>query len=209
MTGEIQGLPVTVVTADAGQDRLGEQDYREIYDEVRALDEATGKYGVSLDAFVELVHSEYSKAAWSKYHRAELELNRTMRNELRGAVGMALLPLTIAEATAGVDADATVVQVGGDTVRRVVMLGVNDAVTVHWNGTVSAWTGCQGDKVTGDAGSHRVTGVTRDRKAVFVPARLFDRVNALRRESGLSWGEVLEAAEAALAAKADSSLRPE
>lgn len=207
MTGETQGLPVTVVTADASQDRLGEQDYREIYDEVRGFDEATGKYGVSLDAFVELAHSEYSKAAWSKYHRGELELNRTMRNELRGAVGMTLLPPTIAEATASVDADATVVQVGGDTVRRVVMLGMDEPVTVHWNGTVSAWVGTAGNTESGNASDSRVTGVTRDRKAVFVPARLFDRVNALRKESGLSWGEVLEAAEAAL--KADSSPRSE
>lgn len=193
-------LPVTLVTENASQDRLGEQDYREIYDEVRGFDEESGKYAVSLDEFVSLARSEFSKAAWSKYHRGDLALNRTMRNELRRAVGMPMLPPTIADATAQVDADATVVQVGGETVRRVVLMGGDDEITVRWNGEVSAWVEVEPEPA-GSAQTRRVTGVTRDRKAVFVSSRLFDRVNALRRESGLSWSEVLEAAEAALKAQ--------
>ena len=213
MTGK--ALAVTMVTAHAGQDALSGEDYREIYDEVRGLDEATGKYGVSLDEFVALVGSAFTKAAWSKYHRGELALNRVMRNELRGAVGLGLLPATVAEAVAGVDADALVVQVGAGTPDRVVMVAGGEPVVVAVNGSVAAWSGeigdwrleigdweSEGGKTTGRAGG--VTAVTRARKGVFVATGVFDRVNAVRQRCGLSWAEVLEAAERALAGHAVS-----
>lgn len=196
---------VTVVTANAGQDGLTDADYREIYDEVRGFDAATGKYAVSLDEFVALVGSAYSKAAWSKYHRGELGLNRVMRSELRRAVGLPVLPLTVGEAVAGVDEDATVVRVGdaaggADLVRRVVLLAGSEPVTVSWNGTVSAWAGTVTTQDLPAPVMRHVTPVTRQRKGVFVPAGVFDRVNARRIACGLSWAEVLEAAEGALAA---------
>ena len=194
-------LPVTVLTRDASVDALSETDYREIYDEVRGFDAVSGRYGVSLDEFVGLVGSQFSKAAWSKYHRGELELNRTMRSELRRAVGLDALPPTVVEAMDGVDPDAVVVRVGADLVRRVVLVGTEGTVSLLCNGTVSAeWgegRGARGEEETPD---RRVTGVTRDRKGVFVPAQVFERVNALRRYLGASWVEVLEAAEVQLKA---------
>lgn len=197
MTTGARRLPVTLVTENAGQDGLSGADYREIYDEVRGFDAATGKYAVSLDDFVVMVRSAFSKAAWSKYHRGELELNRVMRNELRAAVGLPLLPPSVAEVVAGVDVDAQVVRVGDELVRRVVLVGTAQAVTVACNGAVQAWV------VEGGQAS-RVTRVTRGRKAVFVAARLFDRVNALRLSAGLSWADVLVAAERALTGHASS-----
>lgn len=197
--GDGAALSVRVLTRDASVDALGDTDYREIYDEVRGFDAQTGRYAVSLDEFVGLVGSQFSKAAWSKYHRGELELNRTMRSELRRAVGLDALPLTVADAVAGVDPDAEVVQVGEDVVRRVVLVGTGEVVTLVCNGSVAVERGSRGEGETAAAPGSRVTGVTRDRKGVFVPAPVFERVNALRRASGLSWVEVLEAAEKVLA----------
>jgi hypothetical protein len=204
-TGE---LVVTVVTAGAGQDALSDADYREIYAEVRGFDEASGKYAVSLDEFVGLIGSVYSKAAWSKYHRDEMPLNRVMRGELRRAVGLPVLPPTVGEAVAGVDADATVVQVGDDDlVRRVVLVGGDAPVTVHWNGDVRAWVsaGCSPGKTRTVAEFlGLVTPVTRSRRGVFVAVSVFDRVNALRRSQGLSWAQVFAAAESALGGHGES-----
>ena len=197
--GDGAALSVRVLTRDASVDALGDTDYREIYDEVRGFDAVSGRYAVSLDEFVGMVGSQFSKAAWSKYHRGELELNRTMRSELRAAVGMAVLPPTVVEAVQGVDPDAEVVQVGDDLVRRVVLVGTGERVTLVCNGSVTAETGSRGEGEMAATPGSRVTGVTRDRKGVFVPAPVFERVNALRRASGLSWVEVLEAAEKVLA----------
>ena len=58
--------PVTLVTRDATLDDLSTQDYRDIYDELREKDDRNGSYAVSLDKFVTLVSSQYSKAQWSK-----------------------------------------------------------------------------------------------------------------------------------------------
>ncbi len=196
--GQGAALSVRVLTRDASVDALSDTDYREIYDEVRGFDAVTGRYAVSLDEFVGLVGSQFSKAAWSKYHRGELELNRTMRSELRAAVGMPVLPPTVVEAVQGVDPDAEVVQVGDDLVRRVVLVGTGERVTLVCNGTVEVARG-EGRGAEDAAPGSRVTAVTRDRKGVFVPAPVFERVNALRRASGLSWVEVLEAAEKVLA----------
>ena len=69
-------------------------------------------YRMSLDAFVAAVQSAFSKALWSKYHNGQAPLNRTMRNELRTAVGLPLLPPTVAAVMQGVDSNALVVQGG-------------------------------------------------------------------------------------------------
>lgn len=198
-------LGVTVVTANAGQDGLTDADYREIYDEVRGFDAESGKYRMSLEVFVGLVQSEFTRAAWSNYHLGKMRLNRTMRSELRRAVGLPALPPSVAEAVAGVDEDATVVRVGDDDlVRRVVLLAGSEPMTVSWNGTVSAWAGTVTTQDLPAPVMRHVTTVTRARKGVFVPTGVFDRVNAVRQRRGLSWAQVLEAAEAALAGHGSS-----
>lgn len=207
-TGMGTELGVTVVTANAGQDSLTDADYREIYDEVRGFDAESGKYRVSLEVFVGLVQSEFTRAAWSNYHLGKMRLNRTMRSELRRAVGLPALPPSVAEAVAGVDEDATVVRVGDDDlVRRVVLVASGAPVTVRWNGAAAAWVGEEtspGKTKTAAELLQLVTPVTRARKGVFVPTGVFDRVNAVRQRRGLSWAQVLEAAEAALAGHGSS-----
>ena len=100
--------PVTLITRDATLDDLSAADYKDVYDELRGRDPVTGAYAVSLDKFVTMVTSAYSKAQWSKYHNGEATLTRTMRNELRRAVGLAPLPPTVADATAAASPDAAV-----------------------------------------------------------------------------------------------------
>lgn len=130
-------MPVTLLTRDATLDDLSAADYRDIYDEVRLRDPVTGAYTVSLDKFVTLVTSAYSKAQWSKYHNGETTLTRTMRNELRVAVGLPPLPPTVAEATAAASPDAAVWQVGRGPAEHVIMVTTPEPLTLHVNGAVS------------------------------------------------------------------------
>lgn len=152
---------VTLVTARAAQDALSEVDYRDIYEELRALDAETGVYAVALDRFVVLVGSRFSKASWSKYHRGEMVLNRTMRNELRRAVGLDELPMTVEEAVAaGADPDAEVWRVGGAGATRVVLVAATEPVGLYLNGTVQL---LRGEAVATTTVDH-VTAVTARRR---------------------------------------------
>lgn len=186
-------IAVTVVTRDADLDALHPDDYREIYDEIRGYRVEEDKYAVSLDAFVGLVHSQFSKAAWSKYHRGELELNRTMRNELRRAVGMPDLTPSVAEVTAEVDPNALVVRVGEGVIDRLVMVAGHEPMTVAVNGSVRAWVMDAHE----DAPIVDVTAVTaprRRRASVSLRPDVFERYNSLRVAHGLTWEELLELA---------------
>lgn len=156
-------IPVTTVTRNADVDDLTDADYRDIYDEVRQLDSDTGNYAISLDKFVALAQSIYSKALWSKYHNGMVELNRTMRSELRSAVGLAPLPATIAEATtAHLDANAEVVAVGEGTGNRCIIIAEPQPLLISVNGTVTA-------QHAPTPRSDRVTDVTRERKGYWRP----------------------------------------
>ena len=128
---------ISLITRDATLDDLSAADYRDIYDELRGRDPVTGSYAVSLDKFVTLVTSQYSKAQWSKYHNGEATLTRTMRSELRRAVGLKPLPPTVAEATATASPDAAVWQVGDGPADHVIMVTGHEPMTLHVNGAVS------------------------------------------------------------------------
>lgn len=131
---------VTLVTKGAPPDDLTLVDYREIYEELRKRDPETGTYAISLDKFVTLVTSAYSKAQWSKYHNDKADLTPTMCNELRRAVGLVPLPPTVAEATATASPDAAVWQVGDGAADHVIMVAGCEPITLHVNGAVSVAT---------------------------------------------------------------------
>lgn len=121
--------PVSLVTRDATLDDLSMGDYRDIFNELREK--------MSLDKLVDLLHSQYSKAQWSKFeHSPDMVLTRIMRNELRSGVGLAPLPLTIEQATAQASPDAAVWRVGEGTPEHVIMVG-SEPVTLHINSGVS------------------------------------------------------------------------
>lgn len=174
------------LTINAATDNLGPEDYRDIYNELRRQDpEEPGRYAISLDAFIQAIGSQYSKAAWSKYHRAQLDLNRTMRNELRQAVGLAALPPTVQDAMAHLDPNAEVIQVGDDQPRRAVLIGHPEPILLYING------GVQVDEPRAAKKGH-VTAVTRPRRGrIAVPMDLYRRLNQRRKQAGLTWSELI------------------
>lgn len=131
-------MQIKTITHNATQDNLTDHDYHDIYNELRGHNEAERSYAISLDKFIIQISSNFSKALWSKYHNDQIELNRAMRNELRAAVGLPLLPPTVEESISGVDPDATVIQVGEDQPDRVLLVGKRGDLNIHLiNGSVS------------------------------------------------------------------------
>lgn len=200
-------IPVTLVTRDASLDDLSAQDYRDIYDELRGRDSVTGAYAISLDKFVTLVTSTYSKAQWSKYHNGEATLTRTMRNELRAAVGLDPLPPTVAEATAAASPDAAVWQIGDGPAEHVIMVTTPEPITLHVNGAVSV-----ANEASNSLAFPAVTGVTQGRKRAQYTARPFvsneqlaRQKSLLDKEIGASWREVINRGLDALEQEAKSN----
>jgi hypothetical protein len=184
---------VTLITRRAGSaDDLTEQDYREIYDELRSK--------CPLRQFAEAIHSQVSFAWWSKYERGEAHLTRARRAELRAAVGLPALPPAVADVLAGVDPDASVYQVGESSTicppDRVILVEAeaHEPLTLRLNGDLQI-VGMDGmDGMDKAVENGHVTGVTRTRRRVATKAiRLYpetwERLSALRREAGMSWEE--------------------
>ncbi len=103
-------ITVTTITANAGQDVLSEQDYLDIYQEINPKHPATGKPLYSLDKFVAFIGSRFTKATWNNWLLSKQASNRTMRNELRAAVDMPALPLSIEEALSDISQDAEILE---------------------------------------------------------------------------------------------------
>ena len=122
-------IPVTLVTRNASADSLTDADYGEIFAELRQQH--------SLAQLCELLQSKFSRALWNKYERGDMQLTRQMRNELRAAVGLPVLPPTVAEATAGASPDAAVWQVGQGPAEHVILVASPEPLTLHVNGAVS------------------------------------------------------------------------
>ena len=166
-------LPVTQVTENATHDDLSDADYRDIYEELRR--------NRSLDGFCALVSSQYSKGWWSRYEKDDMKITRVARNELRRGVGLRPLPPTTEEAIHLADPDARVYQVGSETPRRVVLIGVSGPVTLR----------CGESGVAAAIANARVRPVTRVTRGLSVPSSVYARLSDLRRSTGLSWGALL------------------
>jgi len=180
---------VTVVTSGAAKaDTLSDEDYHDIYIELRKK--------MSLRRFAEFIHSAYSFGWWGKYEAGKATLGRRERMELRRAVGpLPELPLAVDEALAGVDPDATVWEVRGQEsggrgqADRVMLVGaeVVEPITLRLNGDLQV-----GEDML--PRGHVVTGVTapvrrRARKTVHFSEGVYLRMNAARLRAGLSWDE--------------------
>lgn len=187
--------PVTLVTKDATLDDLSTQDYRDIYDELREKDDRNGSYAVSLDKFVTLVSSQYSKAQWSKYHNGETTLTRAMRNELRRCVGLKPLPPTVAEATANASPDAAVWSIGDGPAEHVIMVTTQEPITLHVNGAVTV-----ASPTAQTAEDAHVTAVTRTGRHEPYRSRptASEAQNKRRVALGVKWAEIIERGLAAL-----------
>lgn len=182
-----------LLTRDATLDDMSASDYRDMYDEVRGKGVvADREYLHSLDQFIVMVRSEYSKGHWSRYHRGELVLTRTMRNELRRAMGQKLLPPTVAEATAAASPDAAVWQVGEGVPDIVIMLPHGDPITLHVNGSASV--------VDAQQPAH---GAVRPRTRTQRSARYTTSQMQRRRALCVSWRAVVDAGLTALEQEAN------
>jgi hypothetical protein len=92
----------------ASFDELAQADYWEMYQRLRS------KYP-SLSKFAEAMGEYPSKAEWSRWDRGEIEARRSIRNALRAADGLPLLPPTISEVMdQHCDPDAPVFFLGDD-----------------------------------------------------------------------------------------------
>lgn len=197
---------VQLITQGGALDALTPEAYREIYDEVRGYDAGQDAYAISLDKFVETWGAGGpTKAEWSRYHRGLRDLSREMKACLRRAVGLPSLPHTLDEAIARhVDPNARVYKVGGDEMAgRVILLAVEEALTLHANGSVSVETGqaLQQAQAMEAPPAPRVQRCTPARAGVSMARPLFERANTLRLAHGLSWEALLELALGALEAE--------
>lgn len=174
-------MNVTLVTANATADELSEQDYRDIFSELR------GNH--TLRQFVTLSGTGYSIAWWSQFEAGVKSLTYRARCDLRRAVGLPTLPVPVGDAVAdGVDDDAAVYRVGDDgKARRVLLVATQAPVTVNWNGT---------EPVVEDtrhvAPKDVVTGVTsfRQRKAYYRPC-LSPEVGEIVKEHRLDVEQIM------------------
>lgn len=172
---------IRLVTVNATQDQLTDADYRDIFDELHDK-------GISLETFIELSGSTYSKAQWSKYARGLIVLNRAMKADLRRAVSEKEMPLTVAEATATADPDAAVWMVGEGAAAHVIMVG-QTPVTLHVNGSVQI---VELDPTPNTAlGAN--TAPTRLRKRIIRPCANERQNERKLRLEDVSWNDVIEA----------------
>lgn len=171
-------MKIEKITDKATQDDLSDQDYREIYDELRE--------NTSLDKFIAKIGSAFSKALWSKYENGQAELNRAMRNELRLAMNLAPLPPTISEAVSGVNPDATVYQIGSDQPDKIFLIGTDEKFLFDGSdGSIKKFP------VTA------VTPPTRARRRLIRPIASADQ-NQRRLKVLSTWQEVIDAGLRAL-----------
>ena len=172
-------VTVVTVTKNASVDEYTEDDYRDMYAELRD--------NHSLAEFIALVGSQYSKGLWSKWENGTGKLNRQMRSELRRGVSLPELPPTVADAVSVAGEDAEVVQVGDGTPDRIIMASSkSEPMTIHLNGGVTATV------AQAIAPERHVTTVTRPRRAsIKLDVDIFDKLNKARQGRDLQWAEFL------------------
>lgn len=126
-------MNITVVTdTESRSDDLTEQDYRDIYTELREK--------LSLRQFIAQLDSTASPSWWSQYESGTKELNWEKKNELRKAVGLRLLAPSVQLACAD-SPDATVYQVGEGVSDRLIKIAQDapEALNLHINGSLMAF----------------------------------------------------------------------
>lgn len=186
-------VTAVTLTHNAAVDTLTAEDYREIYQELRNHDPETDTYGISLDKFVKsptdggITGSAFSKGLWSKYHTGKADLNRTMRNELRRAVGIPELPPTVVDvATDELDPNALIVKLGDGIGDRCIIIAGPKSLEIHANGTITA-------KEAAATSEQPVTTVTSRQRTTYVrPCATRDQ-DRRRQDMDASWSTVIEA----------------
>lgn len=178
---------VTQVTANAeSADELSEADYRDIFREIREK--------MSLREFVEVIESQYSIAWWGKYEHEKVTLTRTGKGELRRAVKLAKLPLTVTEVTAAVDPDARVWQVGDGQPDRVVLVGreLHEPVLLRLNGNLQVVAEADEPAEGGAVTALTTPRMRRPTKAIRLSPERWERLQMLRKKYNMTWDDLAD-----------------
>ncbi len=140
-----------ITTPETRLDDLTDQDYRDIYEELRR--------GRSLAEFCTLIQTVVHKSWWSQYETGIKHLNTERKNELRRSVSQGELAPDVSKALEAVTSDARIWRIGTGNANRVVMLASDtpETLTVSVNHTVHVLT----PDDAGNASTPVVTGVTR------------------------------------------------
>lgn len=188
-------MTIRTITPGAHDD-LTNEDYKTMYKAVWA------KSGhKTLSAFVaNIFDNSPSKSMWSQWHNDDRRINWTMRNKLRAASGMPLLPYPTRVALSDVDETASVVSVTTGRQERSSLR--QQAILVETDGPITITTDGTPDSVRYSQDSGLVTTVTapkptrrRDRRGLYrpvLPEGCRDVITGLRN-LGLA-GDDLEAA---------------
>lgn len=184
---------VTLLTRDATLDDLSAQDYADMFAEVRGR-MAPGKlvklYG---DPEWDAKTTENYRQYFFRYDKGEMTTPmREMRNVLRRAMGMPVLPPTVADAVAaGTSPDAAVWSIGDGPAEHVILVTGAHDMMLHINGAVTVQDAAQ----------------IATQPAVAAPARLRTPVarpvaskaqDARREALQVRWQDVIEAGLKAL-----------
>jgi hypothetical protein len=178
---------IQILTRDAAaSENLTAADYREIYDELRSK--------TTLREFAHVIGSGRSFAWWSKYERGEAHLARQDRNDLRRAVGLPALPLSVEEAVAGISPDAVVYRIGDQLADRIVIIADPQPITVHVNSGVTVLDPAPESAVTPvTAPTPPAARPARPRSSITLDRPVWARLNAIRTARSLTWEQLLTA----------------
>ena len=178
--------PVTrVTTPETRQDNLTDEDYREIYQEVR-----TGK---SLRQFLLLTRSSVSPSFWSQYEQGTKSLTTERKNELRRAVNLPELAPDPAQALSEVTEDVQIWRIGQGAANRILMITpeTTEPFTVSINGAISINSG----ESAQNSPEPNVTPVTRQSRTCVgiggLRPETRSQLDAARRAQSLTWDAFL------------------
>jgi hypothetical protein len=174
----------TLLTVDASIDSMTPAQYAADYAVLR-------NHAGSLDKFVALTGSAYSKATWNKWERGESPLTRQMRNDIRRGMCVPELPMTVTEATGKASPDAAVWLVGSGSVDTIVMVGEGE-YDLHVNGAVTV-----AQLTAQESQPSSVVAPTRNVNTICV-SRATVAQNARREALKVTWVEVYESGLKAL-----------
>jgi len=163
-----------ILTTNATHDDLTDEDYRDLYHELRGYDPDSKNFVLSLRGFADFLGSAMSHAVWAKYDKSEAQLTRRMKNELRSKAGVPLLPPTVDEAMSVVSEDASVYRLESEGQPDQVVMGHSS--DPRWRGLFS----------------RPQSVVSKPRKKVIRP--VVDEATNVRREAlGVEWKDVIRA----------------
>jgi hypothetical protein len=165
---------------------MSEEGYRDIYDELRNT-HLPMKERPSLDKFCSLIESKIPKMTWSRWEKGEGKLTRVMRNELRVAMRLDVLPPTVLEVMDDIDPDVKIVKVGNNETSYVILVGTSEVMTVDLTEHGLEIANVAKQSVLVDLFKKK-----RVRKPLIRPIAS-ERQRDLKQLTGCSWSEIIDA----------------